>query len=103
MKNIIEDIYELTEKSILTPYNLLSNIKLPEYNEVNYKKNDKVIECTVIGATGFVATYLFDLDFSLQQASIMTDEEHFEIFNRKKQLNEVLSKFEEYDRIAEAI
>lgn len=49
MKNI-KEIYDLFYSPIVTPYNLLENVKLPNYSYVNYyKENDSVVaemKCT---------------------------------------------------------
>ncbi|WP_285121817.1 hypothetical protein, partial [Lactococcus petauri] len=41
----IDKIYELTTSAILTPANLLKNIKLENYNEIKYYKENNELIC----------------------------------------------------------
>lgn len=95
----IDKIYELTASAILTPANLLKNIKLENYNEIKYYKenNELICEMTSTEEEELVKyIYQFDLSDKLNRATILFEEEEIEIFNREKELR---ISIEEYTRI----
>lgn len=89
----IKQLHKLTELAILTPYNLLENIKLPEYETISYSKKDGNIECTLTGSSGFSAVYMFNSNEALQLATIQFEGETIEVFNRKQETDAILAKF----------
>lgn len=53
MEDLINKIYEETYSPKLTPQNLLANLKLPNFNEINYKKEKDYL-------VAYVSCYLED-------------------------------------------
>lgn len=97
MSGYIEKIYELTNLSILTPSNLLSNIKLDNYKEIKYYKVEQKLICEMISIEDGEEVhyeYEFDVDNKLQRATIIYELEKMEIFNRKEELDLLLSKYD---------
>ncbi|MFL2106343.1 hypothetical protein [Desemzia sp. FAM 23991] len=95
MSSYIEKVYELTNLSILTPSNLLSNIKLDNYKEVKYYKIENTLICEMVSVEENEEVhyrYEFDTKDKLQKAIIVYQSEEMEIFNREKELNELLRK-----------
>ncbi|EAE3409303.1 TPA: hypothetical protein PNM84_001355 [Listeria monocytogenes] len=96
MSTYLEDIYKLTNKTILTPSNLLSNIKLDNYNEVKYYKEDNMIICEMSSLEDdeeIKYFYKFDMSDKLQQATILYGLEEIEIFNRNKELTAAIEEY----------
>ena len=48
MFNYIDEIYKLTNFAILTPSNLLNNIKLENYEEIRYYKDNGDLICEMV-------------------------------------------------------
>ncbi|MEI5994121.1 hypothetical protein [Candidatus Enterococcus mansonii] len=93
MYNQIERIYELTNSTILTPYNLLENIKLNNYSEINYYKEEQNIICRMTSLEDNEEVnyfYVFDKKDNLLTAKILYGTEELEIFNRSKELNSLI-------------
>lgn len=97
----IKRIYELTNLEILTPHNLLDNIQLDNYREIKYYKEDQILICEMISIEDDDEVrylYEFSMDNKLQKATILLDSERMEIFNRSKELKNVIKYYEERTR-----
>lgn len=102
MKEIINRIYELTNAAILTPYNLLENITLDNYHEINYSKKAKHIICEMLcieEKDSITYHYEFDFDNKLLHAYALLDEEKLPLFDREKELQELLLKYDHYSEM----
>lgn len=100
MKEIISRIYELTNAAILTPYNLLENITLDNYYEINYSKKAKRIIYEMLcieEKDSIIYHYEFDFDNKLQLAYALFDKEKLSLFDREKELQELLWKYDCYN------
>lgn len=106
MYNQIQKIYELTNSTILTPYNLLDNIKLSNYTEIKYyKENDNII-CSMVSLEDneeILYFYTFDKKENLQTAKILYGSEELEIFNRSKELEKLISNHEKQSELNKKI
>jgi len=102
MKEIISRIYELTNAAILTPYNLLENITLDNYYEIKYSKKAKHIICEMLcieEKDSIIYHYEFDFDNKLQLAYALLDKEKLSLFDREKELQELLWKYDCYNEM----
>lgn len=94
MKKLINDIYKLTETTIVTPQNLVSNITLPNYKEINFKKTKKEIVCSMTEENGMNYLYYFDMKLKLKRALAFVDGEEIILFDREVELNNLLRKYD---------
>lgn len=97
MKNHIERIYELTHLVILTPSNLIENIKLENYNEIKFYKEETNIICKMTSIEEneeIFYFYEFDRNDKLQVAKILYGSDELEIFNRSKELEQLINQHE---------
>lgn len=96
MKDIINRIYELTNSTILTPYNLLDNILLENYKEIKFTKDQNIIKCEILAIEDNnkdIFFYEFDYNNKLQLAYTINENETIELFNRQKELNTLLTDY----------
>ena len=93
MDSYIAKIYELMYSPIVTPYNLLENAKLDNYQYVNYYKGKSglIVEmkCSMDEGKEVVFYYHFDKDDSLMEIHEEVDGEIKIIFNRYNELSNV--------------
>ena len=97
MLNYIDEIYKLTNFAILTPSNLLNNIKLENYEEIRYYKDNGDLICEMVSIEDKEVVryiYTFDLSDKLNKAIIYFGTETMEIFNRDKKLKKCLSQYD---------
>ena len=102
MKNLMNQLYGLTNLAMLTPQNLVENIQLESYLEIKYYRKHKEIICemTVEEEHEIVSfIYSFSMNNQLQRAYAICDGENIDLFDRSKELDTLL---DEYDRIKEA-
>lgn len=91
-------IYDLTYHSILTPSNLLDNLKLDNYTNLNYSKKDGFTVCEIkclVDGEQWEFYYTFDQNDHLQLAYYIEDDQRFFLFNRKEELQKLREEFEE--------
>lgn len=85
MDAYIKKIYDMLYSPILTPYNLLENAKIENYNYVKYYKHDDGLitemECEVSGKTE-VYYYYFNAKDYLQQIYIILNGQKEILFDR---------------------
>ncbi|MEA4902283.1 hypothetical protein [Desulfitobacterium sp.] len=82
----IKQLYDLIFSPIVTPYNLLDNLQLPNYEYINYSKTQNGVIAT-IGCTieeDFFADfdYYFDYNNNLQKVIMRSDEGEELVFER---------------------
>lgn len=97
MYSQIEKIYKLTNSTVLTPHNLLDNIKLSNYTEIKYYKENNDIICQMTSLENQEEVhylYVFDKNEHLQTAKILYGSEELEIFNRSKELEKLIHDYE---------
>lgn len=102
MKDDIKNLYELFYSSVVTPYNLLENAKLPNYSYVNYYMGEDGLiaemKCKIENYQGEVIFYYnFDKEDKLEQVFIEENAaEKKLIYDRKTeqeyQINDILKK-----------
>ena len=89
-------IYDLTYQSILTPYNLLDNLKLDNYTNINYSKKNEMIICEIkclIDDESWLFYYIFDKKNHLQEAFYIDNDQKVYLFNRKTELESLRASF----------
>lgn len=107
MNDYINKIYNLLYSPIVTPYNLLDNVKLPNYEYVNYyKKNDGLItemKCTLEDGRNAIFYYHFDMDDNLQLVCMDNDDQQVLVFDRQSEIQKQLLKYlKDKDSVASA-
>lgn len=97
MDNYIDKIYKLMYSPIITPYNLLENIKLDNYAYVNYYKGyhgiTSELKCTTDDGIETIFYYNFDGDDRLYNVYMELDSVRTLVFDRKTELIELKSQF----------
>lgn len=103
MKTIVDRIFRLTEEPILTPQNLLSNVKLEHYTSVNYTYENEGIKCTMIGLGDneiIRYTYQFDQRDYLIKSEAQIGDDIEVLFDRKKELEELIFALDKKKKFA---
>ncbi|MGO3752043.1 MAG: hypothetical protein ACTJGH_04655 [Peptoniphilaceae bacterium] len=104
MEKIIKRIYELMHSPIITPYNLLENAKLDNYNYVNYYKGEMGLivemECSMGDSMDAIFYYYFDANDKLIKIYEEVKGQKNIVFDREKELANVsetyITKNKEY-------
>lgn len=102
---LFKEIYDLTYLPLLTPYNLLDNLKLENYISIKYtKKNRNVIaeiDCTVDDRK-VTFYYEFDLENNLSLVYYYENKHKEYLFNRESMLKELRETYNS-NRIAKSV
>lgn len=89
MNEYIEKIYDLMSSPIVTPYNLLGNAKLENYDYVKYYKGDNGLiaemKC-LVDDIDTIFEYCFDEQNFLQQIFMKQVDSKKLVFDRNEQL-----------------
>lgn len=98
MNENIEKIYELLYSPIITPYNLLENAKLDNYEYVNYYKEEHGLvaemKCIMDGTYNKkVFYYHFDSEDKLYQVYTKMNGKKVCIFDRKQEIENEKNKY----------
>lgn len=87
----MDKIYMLLNSPIVTPYNLLENVKLKNYEYVKYSKGDNgliaKIKC-LVDDVDTIFDYLFDENDHLQKIYMKQKNNKKLVFDRKAELEE---------------
>jgi hypothetical protein len=107
MNNIVNEIYRLSEKSIVTPSNLIDNLKLEKYKKISYQKTkDNYLKCEMIteeNGKKIVFDYYFDdRDFLIYAEAIEGTSKEL-LFDRSKKLKQLLHKYNANNQSRKAI
>ncbi|WP_340035038.1 hypothetical protein [Bacillus sp. FSL K6-0993] len=90
--SIIEHLYDEIHGPKLTPYELLENVKLPNYISVDFKtENDFIIgisKCKINKDEIATFTYFFNKENKLVRLTSNVNGENSEIYNREKAIKE---------------
>lgn len=96
MEDKIQQLYELLFSPIITPHNLVDNVKLDNYEYVNYSKhNNKILvsmKCQLDKETKALFNYFFDLDDNLQKVIMQTSKCEEVIFDRQSDTNNLINR-----------
>lgn len=96
MNKEIKAIYDLLYSPIVTPYNLLENAKLQNYEYVKYYKGEHglVAEMKCLMQSGDYAIFYYNFDEQDRLVSVHTDcsESREIVFDRECELKKVKSK-----------
>lgn len=95
-------IYDLIYKDIVTPYNLLENAKLDNYEYVKYYMKDNALiaemKCNIARNDSRIFFYCFDSNNKLQKIfQTMNDSKSELLFDRKKELKNIENKLYKVD------
>lgn len=97
MDTYIKKIYEMLYSPILTPYNLLENVKLPNYKYVKYYKNHIGIiaemQCFLDEQEEKVFYYQFDQNEYLQKIYYYDNGVEELLFDRKLAIEEAKENY----------
>ncbi|MFB7121842.1 hypothetical protein [Bacillus tropicus] len=98
MNEDIRKIYNLLNSPVLTPYNLLENVKLNNYHYVNYYKGEVGIICEMKCNTedGDELKYFYHFDnndYLFQVYMQPTNGEKLMVFDRGQELNNEVNKY----------
>lgn len=98
MKTDVRKIYELLHSAILTPYNLLENVKLPNYSYVKYYTERDSVVCemeSIENNEKHIYYYYFDCNNHLYFAkAVLENLEEIIIFNREDEVQKRIIKYE---------
>lgn len=91
MLETIERLYDEIQGPKLTPYELLENLKHPNYISVDFSKNreNNIIvytKCLLEDGNSAIFTYLFDKDNKLVSLKSMVCGIEEEVYNRKVEI-----------------
>jgi len=96
MDKLFNNIYNLTYNHLVTPYNLLNNLKLENYHEINFRKNNleiiAEIKCTV-DKQELTFEYIFDNNNFLKQVAYFSESNKNILFDREAELTQERNKF----------
>ncbi|MBO0557432.1 hypothetical protein EXQ41_16255 [Clostridium botulinum] len=96
MNNYIDEIYKMLKSPIVTPYNLLENAKLNNYDYVKYYKGDKGLICEMDCLVDDIQTtflYYFDENDFLQKILMTQNGDTKCVFKRDKELEKLKQEF----------
>jgi hypothetical protein len=97
MENYINRIYNLLYSPVVTPYNLLENAKLPNYEYVNYYKGETGLiaemQCTIEEGYKAIFFYHFDSSDNLQKVFMTTEGKKELVFDRQIEVKKVTEKY----------
>lgn len=93
MDKTIKKIYELMHSPIITPYNLLENAKLGNYNYVNYYKGEMGLiaemKCSMDDGVDAIFYYYFDVNDKLIKVYEDVQGQKNIVFDREEELTNV--------------
>ncbi|MBY7009039.1 hypothetical protein FDB15_18415 [Clostridium botulinum] len=99
MEKYIEKLYTLLHSPIITPYNLLENAKLDNYNYVKYYKgsNGLIAEMQCINEDAIELTFFYEFNKKDElDIIIMKEQENIEVvFNRNNEIKNIKERIHE--------
>ncbi|WP_196607391.1 hypothetical protein [Pectinatus frisingensis] len=105
MNKDIKKIYDMLYSPILTPYNLLENAKLDNYEYVTYYSNDiglvAEMKCTVDGGETEIFYYQFDKENHLQRIYQKNGDTKDVVFDRGKEVKKAKDRYYNHSSIIE--
>lgn len=105
MKKYIDRLYTLLHSPMITPYNLLENAKLDNYNYVKYYKGSNGLiaemECINADANEMIFYYKFNVKDELETI-IMKDRDNTQVmFNRNDEIKLIKERINEFTSLEE--
>lgn len=98
MEEEIKRIYELLYSPIITPFNLLDNVMLPNYSYIKYYKNGNGLtvemECSTEENYTDVFYYNFDKDNKLVNVERGSGHEREAVYERDLELKNAIARYE---------
>lgn len=100
MKDYIDRLYALLHSSIITPYNLLENAKLDNYDYVKYYKGSNGLiaemKCINEDAKEMIFYYEFNTKDELENILMKSNSGMEKMFNRNDEIEHVKEKINEF-------
>jgi hypothetical protein len=96
MDKYIEKIYRMMKSPIVTPYNLLENAKLENYQYVKYFKGENGLICEMKCSVDNIETvflYCFDKQDFLQKILMQQNDNEKCVFERNHEIKELKEQF----------
>ncbi|AGF59432.1 hypothetical protein B0P06_002229 [Clostridium saccharoperbutylacetonicum] len=105
MEKYIDKLYALLHSPIITPYNLLENAKLDNYNYVKYYKgsNGLIAEMQCVNEDAVEVTFFYEFNIKDElNTIIMKDHQSIEVmFNRDDEIKNVKDRIHEFTHMKE--
>jgi hypothetical protein len=105
MEKYIDKLYTLLHSPMITPYNLLENAKLDNYNYVKYYKgaNGLIAEMQCVNEDAVEVTFFYEFNIKDElNTIIMKDDQNIEVmFNRDDEIKNVKSRILEFTTVEE--
>lgn len=99
MDPCMKKVYDMMYTPIISPYNLLENAKISNYNYVKYYNSDEGLiaemECIVPDGELRVFYYHFDRNDFLQKIFVSNGKRKELIFERQKAIDEAILEYHE--------
>lgn len=107
MNENIKKIYDMLHSPILTPYNLLENAKLDNYEYVTYYSNEiglvAEMKCIVDGGKKEIFYYQFDKENHLQKICQKNGDKKDVVFDRKMEVEKAKKSYYSHSKITEVV
>ncbi|WP_311407498.1 hypothetical protein [Liquorilactobacillus uvarum] len=97
--NELNNIYNLTNKQLLAPSELVDNLDILGYEDISYKKVGGNLVCNLRFHEGEYECnfkYFFDENKFLSRIICVDDKNVTELFNRELELTEKLNRFDKF-------
>lgn len=105
MEKYIDRLYALLHSPMITPYNLLENAKLDNYNYVKYYKGSKGLiaemECINADVNEVIFYYEFNAEDELQTIIMKDRGNTEEVFNRNDEIKHIKERISEFMSLEE--
>jgi len=102
----IAEYVELLNSAIVTPFNLLENIKLDNYESINYFKEDEFIVADIIFLVNndqIKYQYHFDMDNHLQKIFYVSETEKVLEFDREEEKTKLYQELKNKSRCRKCV
>lgn len=103
MENYIDKLYNLLHSAIVTPYNLLENAKLDNYNYVKYYKGKSGLiaemQCINEDAEEVIFFYEFNKKDELQNIIMKNDIGSEIVFSRNEEIENVKGRIKQFSEL----
>lgn len=105
MEKYIDKLYALLHSPMITPYNLLENAKLDNYNYVKYYKGSNGLiaemECINADANEVTFYYKFNVKDELDTIIMKSQNNTEVVFNRNDEIKHVKERISEFMNLKE--
>lgn len=107
MENYIDKLYNLLHSAIVTPYNLLENAKLDNYNYVKYYKGKSGLiaemQCINEDTEEVIFFYEFNKKDELEKIVMKNDTGSETVFSRNEDIENVKERIKQFSEIEDIV